>query len=285
MPERGPWFSEQVITEHKPSIEEDGPPKVKPNQPVCSKKAASVSDAPHVASDTAAAAAAVLKGGRHRSLRGVGGERRDPTAEADADKLPGSCRDDVDDGLRRHDGTTSLLRVVQRSPARTCLVFTSVLTFVVVALLALSLALFFRNASKKSDDSEHLLEMRESSSSSTQVALCGKDACRRMGSLLKDSLDVRRDPCEDFHEYVCGSWPARHPGRSVAQVLASAFRNNVTGRAKDVRIPYASETRKQTAVQKAARHLVACDDIVAEEDDQSAYVGELLVEGGVTWPG
>ncbi|KAH7967812.1 hypothetical protein HPB52_002593 [Rhipicephalus sanguineus] len=123
--------------------------------------------------------------------------------------------------------------------------------------------------------------MRETSS--TQAALCGKEACRRMGSLLKDSLDVRRDPCEDFHEYVCGSWPTKHPGRSVAQVLASAFRNNVTRRAKDVRIPYALETTKQTAVQKAARHLVACDDIVAEEDDQSAY-GEVLAEGVLAWP-
>nr|XP_037276533.1 neprilysin-1-like [Rhipicephalus microplus] len=149
-------------------------------------------------------------------------------------------------------------------------------------MLAPSLALFFRNASKKSDDSGHLQEVRETSS--TQVDFCGKEACRRMSSLLKDSLDVRRDPCEDFYEYVCGSWPTKHPGRSVTQVLASAFRNNVTRRARDVRIPYASEVRKQTSVQKAARHLVACDDIVAEGQDQSAYVGEVLAEGGVTWP-
>ncbi|XP_037507175.1 EEF1AKMT4-ECE2 readthrough transcript protein-like [Rhipicephalus sanguineus] len=267
--------------EHNPSIE-DSPSRVTPHQPVHSKKAASVGNAPCVASDKAAAAAAGFKGGRHRSLRNVEGERRDLAAEKDMTKPLVSCRDDVDDGLRRQEGTTSLLRVVQRSPARTCLVFTSVLIFVVVALVTLSIALFIRNASKRSEDSGHQLEMRETSS--TQAALCGKEACRRMGSLLKDSLDVRRDPCEDFHEYVCGSWPTKHPGRSVAQVLASAFRNNVTRRAKDVRIPYALETTKQTAVQKAARHLVACDDIVAEEDDQSAYVGEVLAEGVLAWP-
>ncbi|XP_075543759.1 neprilysin-1-like [Dermacentor variabilis] len=275
-------------SQYKPPFEEDTS-RAAPHPPVLSKRAASVSNAPGGGyTDTAAVAgaAAGIKG-RQRSLRGVEGERRDLAFGTNVAELQGICTDGdrqsiVGDELQRHDGTTSLQRLAQRSPGRTCLVFTSGLIVLGVVLAALSLAMFTRKASRSRDDSAHRLEVRDSSS--IQVAPCGREACRRMGSLLKEALDMRNDPCDDFHAYVCGSWPTKHPGQSVAQALTSAFLSNVSRRAKAVRIPYALETRKQTAVQKAARHLVACDDIVAEWDDQSAYVADVLAEGGVAWP-
>ncbi|KAH6937203.1 hypothetical protein HPB50_025988 [Hyalomma asiaticum] len=274
-------------TQHNTLFEEGSPSRETPHQQLVSKKAASLVNAPCGAHYAAPADAAAIRG-RHRSLAGVKGERRNlVAAETDVTKPPECYPDDAklctgDSGLHRQRATTSLLRLAQRSPARTCLAFTSGLIFLVVVLAALSLARFTRKASRGSEDRGRHMEVRDSSS--IQVAACAKDACRQMGLLLKDSLDVSRDPCEDFHAYVCGSWPTKHPGRSVTQVLASTFMSNVIRRAKAVRIPYVVKTRKQTAVQKAARHLIACDDIVAEDDDQSAYVREVLAEAGVEWP-
>ncbi|KAH7954494.1 hypothetical protein HPB49_019161 [Dermacentor silvarum] len=274
-----------MTSPYNPPSEEDSS-RGAPRPPAPSKKAASLSNTPCGAYDSAAEAVAVagIKG-RQRSLRGVGGERRDLAVGTKVTELPSFCpggASAVGDELRRTDATTSLQRLAQRSPGRTCLVFTSVLIFLGVVLAALSLAMFTRNASRVSNDSARHMEIRDSSS--MQVARCSKEVCRRMGSLLKDAVDARNDPCDDFYAYVCGSWPTKHPGQSMAQVLTSAFLNNVSRRAKAVRIPYALDTRKQTAVQKAARHLVACDDIVAQWDDQSAYVAEVLAEGRIALP-
>lgn len=211
---------------------------------------------------------------RYNSLQGVSGERRDkvshietPPPEADPHEL------------KRTLALTSLQRTARRSSARTCLVSTTA-----VFLACAIVAVLFANLLTRTRDKARSSRFQRKVTRSASGVRCGSEDCRRIGALLKEAMDERVRPCDDFYRHVCGRWLRSHPGKTVGQVLASAFVANVTRLARNVRIPLSLAPVHQTAVQKAARHLVACESIVTDTEDQSANVREVLAEGGIVWP-
>ncbi|XP_037505358.1 endothelin-converting enzyme 1 [Rhipicephalus sanguineus] len=215
---------------------------------------------------------------RRRSLRGVGGEIRE---EPDAtDQKPDLCNEKADpNAVRRTPATTSLLRSPQRSPGKTCLLANSTVLLVAAISVALLIGVLAWNKSRSRYGRYHL---PPDPRGPLRVRRCRSEACRRIGALLNNALDDNVQPCDDFHAYVCGSWSHKYPGKTIAEVLASAFLGYVTRRArKNVVIPSKHAASNQTAVQKAATHLLACDNIVALSDDQTADVKRVLAEGGI----
>ncbi|XP_065289374.2 endothelin-converting enzyme 2-like isoform X2 [Dermacentor albipictus] len=215
---------------------------------------------------------------RRRSLQGVDGEIRKKTMSAAIIQKPNSCNEQASYNLlRRTNATTSLLRSVQHSPGKTCLRENSTMLLVAVIAVTLLIGVVSWKKGRK-------LHPRANARGPLRVRLCPDEACSRTVALLKDALDDTVQPCDDFHAYVCGSWSHKHPGKSVAEVLASAFLGRVARHArKNAHIPLKHAAGNQTAFQKAAKHLVACDNIVAVSDDQSADVKRVLAEGGIAW--
>ncbi|KAL1418240.1 hypothetical protein MTO96_026120 [Rhipicephalus appendiculatus] len=234
---------------------------------------------------------------RRLSLRGVGGEIREEPDSADQNPgeaatalslgafqsfsgglEPGQEKED-NHALRRTAATTSLLRSPQRSPGKTCLLANSTMLLVAAISVALLIGVLAWNKSRSRYGRYHL---PPDPRGPLRVKPCRSETCRRIGALLNDALDDNVQPCDDFHAYVCGSWSHKYPGKTIAEVLASAFLGHVTRRArKNVVISSRHAASNQTAVQKAATYLVACDNIVALLDDQTADVKRVLAKGGI----
>ncbi|KAH8026119.1 hypothetical protein HPB51_016145 [Rhipicephalus microplus] len=215
---------------------------------------------------------------RRLSLRGVGGEVREQPDNTDQKPEPGPEKEDKH-ALRRTAATTSLQRSPQRSPGKTCLLANSTVLLVAAISVALLIGVL---AWHKSRSRYAQYPLPPDPRGPLRVRRCRNEACRRIGALLNDALDDNVQPCEDFHAYVCGSWSHKYPGKTIAEVLASAFLGHVTRSArKNVVISSKRTASNQTAVQKAATHLVACDNIVALSDDQTSNVKHVLAEGGI----
>ncbi|KAL3245924.1 hypothetical protein MRX96_058081 [Rhipicephalus microplus] len=215
---------------------------------------------------------------RRLSLRGVGGEVREQPDNTD--QKPEPCPEKEDKhALRRTAATTSLQRSPQRSPGKTCLLANSTVLLAAAISVALLIGVL---AWHKSRSRYGRYPVPPDPRGPLRVRRCRNEACRRIGALLNDALDDNVQPCEDFHAYVCGSWSHKYPGKTIAEVLASAFLGHVTRSArKNVAISSKRAASNQTAVQKAATHLVACDNIVALSDDQTSNVKRVLAEGGI----
>ena len=44
-----------------------------------------------------------------------------------------------------------------------------------------------------------------------------------LGSTLSESIDLSVDPCDDFFEFACGGWVAKHPIPEGADVTGTFF--------------------------------------------------------------
>lgn len=211
---------------------------------------------------------------RHHSLRGVSGERRGKESHIETSAPRADAHK-----LRRTLALTSLHRIVRRSSARTCLVSTTTVFVACVIMAVLLASLLTRKRDKDASP-----RFKRKVTAPLGGVRCRSEACQRIGTLLKEAMDEQVRPCDDFYRHVCGRWLRGHPGKTVGQALASAFVANVTRLARNVRIPFSFVPAHQTAVQKAARHLVACDSIVTDSEDQSVNVRTVLAEGGIAWP-
>jgi hypothetical protein len=40
--------------------------------------------------------------------------------------------------------------------------------------------------------------------------ICNTTACQTAGKLIKDAINASVDPCDDFYEFACGGWMAKH---------------------------------------------------------------------------
>ncbi|KAL3193186.1 hypothetical protein MRX96_018017 [Rhipicephalus microplus] len=187
---------------------------------------------------------------RRLSLRGVGGEVCEQPDNID--QKPEPCPEKEDKhALRRTAATTSLQRSPQRSPGKTCLLANSTVLLVAAISVALLIGVLAWHKSRS-----------------------------RYGQYPPSARSPW--PVANFHAYVCGSWSHKYPGKTIAEVLASAFLGHVIRSArKNVAISSKRAASNQTAVQKAATHLVACDNIVALSDDQTSNVKRVLAEGGI----
>ncbi|XP_077520069.1 neprilysin-1-like [Amblyomma americanum] len=252
------------------------------------QRSTSLRDAPRGPEATTRMLVATSRSNKRRlSLQGVSGERHDEPERTGVGQTPTppeekSTPDTSSGELRRTEATTSLHRSAQRSPGKTCLLHTSYTSLVATTLAALLIGLItFSNARR---DYNKRRMQAQGAAVSTPATRCRDEACRRFGELLKDAIDSRVQPCDDFHAYVCGSWSRTHPGQTIAQVIASTFLANVTRRARDIHLRSPNASAHQTAVQKAARHFVACDNIVAASEDQSEGVKQVLRKAGIAWP-
>ncbi|KAL3206820.1 hypothetical protein MRX96_052763 [Rhipicephalus microplus] len=241
---------------------------------------------------------------RRLSLRGVGGEVREQPDNTDQKPKevtgitllliggaqefignpstePGNPCPEKEDkhALRRTAATTSLQRSPQRSPGKTCLLANSTVLLVAAISVALLIGVL---AWHKSRSRYGRYPVPPDPRGPLRVRRCRNEACRRIGALLNDALDDNVQPCEDFHAYVCGSGRTSIRARPSRKSSLRHSLGHVTRSArKNVAISSKRTASNQTAVQKAATHLVACDNIVALSDDQTSNVKRVLAEGGI----
>lgn len=52
--------------------------------------------------------------------------------------------------------------------------------------------------------------------SKSTTKFCLSDECLRSAAALKQTMNFRVDPCEDFYEYVCGNWAEERPESDTA---------------------------------------------------------------------
>ncbi|KAH7938127.1 hypothetical protein HPB49_020537 [Dermacentor silvarum] len=77
---------------------------------------------------------------------------------------------------------------------------------------------------------------------------CWSPPCRDFVSALAASINASRDPCQDFHSYVCDRWRPSFGGRSMLEDVAIGFRRHVGERAASTSPPRQSQGSHEKVV-------------------------------------
>ncbi|KAL1430388.1 hypothetical protein MTO96_015093 [Rhipicephalus appendiculatus] len=77
---------------------------------------------------------------------------------------------------------------------------------------------------------------------------CWSPPCRTFTDALAASINASRDPCQDFHGYVCDRWRASFGGSSMLEDAAIGFRRSVRERMARISPPRQSQNSHEKAV-------------------------------------
>lgn len=85
----------------------------------------------------------------------------------------------------------------------------------------------------------------------------------RIAASLKESMDTSVDPCDDFHQYVCGRWPEEHPipDASLTNSWFSERSDRVTRKIRDLLKVNVSANEVPWAIMQAKTLYTSCVDV------------------------
>ncbi|KAL3210696.1 hypothetical protein MRX96_008645 [Rhipicephalus microplus] len=106
---------------------------------------------------------------------------------------------------------------------------------------------------------------------------CETPACRAFTQLLAASVDVARDPCDNFYKFVCGKWRS---SRSVYQEHLSRFFAELATALRDAR----THEKEKTVSGKAASLYASCESVLLGGNEDLDGFREVLSQADIIWP-
>ncbi|XP_064459128.1 neprilysin-1-like [Ornithodoros turicata] len=110
--------------------------------------------------------------------------------------------------------------------------------------------------------------------------VCKTSPCIRYAYYLESSINIKTSPCDDFYQYVCGSWfPTSKHEVSVGDGLYIKIMRGIISKAKNH--PTISRGR---ATNKAADMLKACLSAHTRTEENVVYLKRFMAENNMSWP-
>ncbi|XP_066596347.1 membrane metallo-endopeptidase-like 1 [Prorops nasuta] len=116
-----------------------------------------------------------------------------------------------------------------------------------------------------------------------RIEICKTKKCELIANQFIDSIKNSTNPCDDFYDYICGSWKEKHPipiGESFInsiQILSKNVKSQIKGILMDTR------PRNSKALNKARDLFKMCKDIGTIEKNEVKPIIEMIKKLG-GWP-